>query len=203
MWLWGKITAFMTLMNQFHVECLSVSQERAFLHRRPQSWTLPVGRSWAIRWLQHFAAIPVLQINQTQKLLCKDLGFCGSGKGETNSFISVHEVLCSKICNIFPYQDMMNKAYMDVVGRMGRIVCNAVAVYPASVWMELGVSSCVATMVSLYQCLCFSQKTKITKKSWQAIHSGQIQTTFFSSSSLLAQLQKHNFHYSHSPDGHP
>ena len=85
------MTAFRTLMNQFHVECLSVSQERAFFHRRPQSWTLPGAEQHVD--LQHFAAIYVLQLNQTQKLLCKDLSLYGSGKSETNSLISVHKVL--------------------------------------------------------------------------------------------------------------
>lgn len=64
--------------------------------------------------LQHFAAIYVLQLDQTQKLLCKDLGLSRSGKSEANSLVSVHKVLCDKICIIFLYQEMMYKVYMDM-----------------------------------------------------------------------------------------
>lgn len=162
--LWGKITAFTTLMEQFHVEYLSVSQGRVFLHRRLQNWTLPVGKGWTICWLQHFAAIYVLQFNQTPKLLCKGLGLCRSGQSGTSSLINMHKVLCRKICNTFPYLEMMDTGYLE----LGSIVPNG----EISVWMELGVSSCVSTIILFYKCLCFPQKSQISKKSWKVIGSG-------------------------------
>lgn len=134
------------------------------------------GKSWAIRWLQHFAAVYVLQFNQTQKLLCKDLGLCRPGQSGISSLINVHKVLCNKICNTFSYQEMMNKVYMDMWWVGWEVLY---LLLKPQFWTEQGVSSCVATIVLFYQWLCFSQKANNTEKSWEVIHSGQTQITCY------------------------
>lgn len=75
---------------------------------------MPMGWIWVV-CLQHFAVVSVLQLNQNQNLLHKDLGLSVPGQSETtNLFVSVQKILFNNIFIKILYLEIMNKVYMDV-----------------------------------------------------------------------------------------